>query len=81
MFGLSPHAASRGASGSAYARILTQHILQSLELVAEMRILAEMKIKNHRRKSTSILFSMKIKMMDLCMQIDTTKLIFVILVC
>ena len=57
---------------------------QSLELFVETRILAEMKIENREKKifrggkkSTSILFSMKIKMMDLQMQIEDTQLIFV----
>ena len=55
-----------------YFEITISRFNQSLEFVAEMRILTEMKIKNHRKnmfrvkKSTSILFfSMKSKMMDL----------------
>ena len=59
-------------------------INQSLEFVAEMRILVEMKIENHgkiffpwEKKLTIVLFSIKIKMMDLWMQIGGTKLIFV----
>ena len=50
--------------------------IQSLEFVAEMRILTEMKTETRRKKLTSILFSMKIKIMDLWMQIESTKLIF-----
>ena len=58
--------------------------IQSLEFVAETSILAEMKIENRGKKyfpwgkkSTSILFSMKIKMMDLWMQIEGRKLIII----
>ena len=58
---------------------------QSLEFVAETRILAEMKIENcgkryfHGKKidKDTDFFSMKIKMMDLWMQIEGTKLIFI----
>ena len=55
---------------------------QSLEFIVET-ILAEMKIENCGKiyfpwkKLTSILFSMKIKKMDLYMQIERTKLIFI----
>ena len=51
---------------------------QSLEFIVEMRILAEMNIKNRGKniyrgkKSTSKFFSMKIKMMDLWIQIEGT---------
>ena len=59
--------------------------IQSLEFVAETRILAEMNIENRGEKITSVgqksdkhtFFSMKIKTMDLCMQIEGTKLTFV----
>ena len=57
--------------------------VQSLEFIVETRILAELKIENCReifsveKISTSILYSMKIKMMDLWMQIGDTKLIFI----
>ena len=45
--------------------------IQSLEFVMETRIIVEMEIENHGKiffpwkKSASILFSVKIKMMDL----------------
>ena len=59
-------------------------ILQRLEFVAETRILAEMKIENRgknvqlKQKSISILFfSTKIKVMDLSMQTESIKLIFI----
>ena len=56
--------------------------IQSLEFVMETRILAEMKSKivdkySVEYKSTSIFFSMKIKRIDLLMQIESIKLIFV----
>ena len=59
-------------------------LCQSLEFVVETRNLAEMKIENRwknmfrAKKSTSIpFFPMKMKMMDLWMQIQGTKFIFV----
>ena len=57
---------------------------QSLEFIAETRILAEMKIENQGKniflgeKNWQVyFFSMKIKMIDLWMQIEGTKLIFI----
>ena len=59
---------------------------QSLEFVAETRILVEMKIENHgknifraKKNRQAYFFSMKIKGMDLWMQIEFegTKLIFI----
>ena len=58
--------------------------MQSLEFVAEMRILVEMNIENHGKKyfpwgkiDKHTFFSMKIKVMDLWMQIEGTKLIYI----
>ena len=60
-----------------------QQYIQSLEFVLETRTLAEMKIKNRGTKyfpwekiDKHTFFSMKIKMMDLWMQIPGRKLIF-----
>ena len=57
---------------------------QSLEFVAETRILAEMKIKNRGGKmlrenkiDKRTFFFMKLSMKDLWMQIEGTKLIFI----
>ena len=60
-------------------------MIQSLEFVAETRILAEIKIKNRGKyilpgkkyRHAYLFFSMKIKMMVLWMQIEGTKLMFV----
>ena len=59
-------------------------MLKTLEFLTETRILSEMKIENRRRKyfpweknQQAYFFPMKIKMMDLCMQTDSIKLIFV----
>ena len=62
---------------------------QSLEFIAEMRILAEMKIENRGTKyfpwkppppppPQAYLFSVKIKMVDLWMQFEGSKLIIIV---
>ena len=61
-------------------------VIQSLEFVVERKTLAEMKIENHleiyfpwkKNRQAYFFFSMEIKIMDLSLQIESTKLIFVI---
>ena len=69
------------AAAAAVVVVAAEMCYQSLEFVAETRILAEMKMENCG-KNQAYFFSMKIKMMDLWMQIEDTTLIFImILVC
>ena len=71
------------ANGQEEGKLL--RYFQSLEFVAETKNLAEMKIENHGTKyflwekiDKHTVFPMKIKMMDLWMQIEGRKLMFIL---